>query len=57
MTTEKAIKMINEYLAEPNSIHKDWIEVLILCRQALEKQTQTFYCGNCGQVIDWGDTE
>lgn len=35
MTTKKAIRMIDEYLAEPNSIHKDWIEVLILCRQAL----------------------
>lgn len=35
MTTEKAIRMIDEYLAEPNSIHRDWIEVLILCRQAL----------------------
>lgn len=35
MTTEKAIKMIDEYLLEPNSIHKDWVECLRLCRQAL----------------------
>lgn len=38
MTTEKAIKMIDEYLAEPNSIHKDWVECLRLCRKAFEKQ-------------------
>ena len=37
MTTEKAIKMIDEYLLEPNSIHKDWVECLRLCRQALEQ--------------------
>lgn len=35
MTTEKAIKMIDEYLEEPNSIDKEWIECLRLCKQAL----------------------
>lgn len=35
MTTEKAIKMIDEYLLEPNNIDKDWIEVLNLCRSAI----------------------
>lgn len=35
MTTEKAIEMIDEYLLEPNSIAKDWIECLRLCKQAL----------------------
>ena len=38
MTTEKAIKMIDEYLLEPNSIAKEWVEVLLLCKKALEKQ-------------------
>ena len=37
MTTEKAIKMIDEYLLEPNSIHRDWVECLQLCREALVK--------------------
>lgn len=49
MTTEKAMKMIDEYLAEPNSIHKDWIEVLILCRQALEKQIPKKPLVPCGR--------
>lgn len=38
MDAEKAIRMIDEYLAEPNSIHRVWSECLQLCRQALEKQ-------------------
>lgn len=35
MNTNKAVEMIDEYLLEPNSIAKDWIECLRLCRQAL----------------------
>ena len=35
MTTNKAIEMIDEYLLEPNSIAKEWIECLRLCKQAL----------------------
>lgn len=35
MTTEKIIQMIDEYLEEPHSIHKDWVEALQTCRQAL----------------------
>lgn len=38
MDAEKAIRMIDEYLAEPNSIHRVWIEILSLSREALEKQ-------------------
>ncbi len=38
MTTEKAIRMIDEYWEEPNSIHRVWTEVLSLSREALEKQ-------------------
>ena len=38
MDAEKAIRMIDEYLAEPNSIHRVWLECLTLCRDALEKQ-------------------
>lgn len=35
MTKEKAIEMINEYLLEPNSIDKNWVEVLKMCKNAL----------------------
>lgn len=35
MTTEKAVEMIDEYLIEPHSIHKDWVEALNLCKKAL----------------------
>lgn len=35
MTTEKAIKMIDEYLEEPNSIDKEWVVCLRLCERAL----------------------
>ena len=35
MTIEMAIKMIDEYLLEPNNIDKDWVEVLYLCKDAL----------------------
>lgn len=38
MTVNKAIEMIDEYLLEPNCIHKDWVECLRLCRKVLEKQ-------------------
>ena len=59
MTTEKAIKMIDEYLLEPNSIHKDWVECLRLCRQALEKQIPKHFelwngqcaCPNCNKLF------
>ena len=37
MTKEKAIEMINEYLLEPNSIDKNWVEALKMCRQALKE--------------------
>lgn len=35
MTKNKAIAMIDEYLLEPNSIHKEWVEILLMCRKAL----------------------
>lgn len=38
VTSEKAIEMINEYIAETNSIHREWLEALMLCKTALEKQ-------------------
>lgn len=44
MTTEKAIKMIDEYLAEPHSIQKDWVELLTILRNGLsvtEKEEST----------------
>ena len=38
MTKERAIKMIDEYLLEPNNICKEWVEVLQMCRQALMQE-------------------
>ena len=38
VTSEKAIEMINEYIAEPNSINKDWVEALSLCKTALSER-------------------
>ena len=35
MTNEKIIQMIDEYLEEPHSINKDWVEALQTCKQAL----------------------
>ena len=35
VATEKAIEMIDEYLLEPNSISKEWIECMRLCKQAI----------------------
>ena len=35
MSNEKIIQMIDEYLEEPHSINKDWVEALQTCRQAL----------------------
>lgn len=35
MTTEKAIKMIDEYLTEPHSINKEWVECLTMCKEIL----------------------
>ena len=41
MTKERAIEMIDEYLLEPEYIHEEWIEVLLLCRQLLTKEVTT----------------
>lgn len=35
LTTGKAVSMIDEYLEEPNSINKEWVECMRLCKQAL----------------------
>ena len=39
MEIKKAIAMIDECLIEPNSMSKDWIDVLKLCKESLEKYT------------------
>lgn len=45
MDVKKAIEMIDEYLLEPNNIHKDWVEILKLCRRLLlEKGYQDSIC-------------
>lgn len=35
MTTNRIIEMINEYLTEPHSISKEWVEALLVCKDAL----------------------
>lgn len=40
MTIEKALEMIDEYLLEPNSIHRDWIDILNMCKEALVKNEE-----------------
>lgn len=35
MTKEIAIKMIDEYLVEPNNIAKEWVECLEFCRTSI----------------------
>ncbi len=37
MQNNRAIQMIDEYLSEPNNINKEWIECLLLCKNALLK--------------------
>jgi hypothetical protein len=37
MEKNKALKMIDEYLQEPNSIHPDWIDALLYCRECIKK--------------------
>ena len=38
MTIEKAIKMITEYIAEPNYVNKEWVECLLLCKNILQEK-------------------
>ena len=47
MTLEKAIEMIDEYLLEPHSIDKDWVEVLTLCKKLLIEKGVKPTCGTC----------
>ena len=35
MDNNKIISMIDEYLTEPHSISREWVEALTICRQAL----------------------
>lgn len=53
MTVNKAIEMIDEYLLEPNCIHKDWVECLRLCRKVLEKQSNQKFdnCEGCPYLV------
>lgn len=43
MTDKKIIELIDDYLTEPHNISKEWVEALVVCRQALinqEKQAE-----------------
>ena len=42
MTHEKVIEMINEYLEEPHSIDKEWVEALKVCRDAINDVVKAF---------------
>ena len=35
MTNNRIIEMINEYLEEPHSIDKEWVEALLICKKAI----------------------
>lgn len=37
MNKAKALKMIDEYLTEPNSISREWIDCLLYCRECIKK--------------------
>lgn len=37
MDKHKALKMIDEYLQEPNSISREWIDCLLYCRECIKK--------------------
>lgn len=37
MNKNKAIKMIDEYLTEPNSISREWVDCLLYCRECIKK--------------------
>ena len=36
MNNNRIIEMIDEYLTEPHSISKEWVEALTICKQALK---------------------
>ena len=36
MDNNKIISMIDEYLTEPHSISREWVEALTICKQALK---------------------
>lgn len=36
ITKEQVIKMIDEYIAEPNSINSEWLEALLICRKCIK---------------------
>ena len=68
MNTNKAIKMIDEYLLEPNSIHPEWVKCLQLCKQALKPHSNIIrakrkgwgkWCDGCqyvaGYRLDFND--
>lgn len=40
MTYKKIIQMIEEYLEEPHSIDKEWVEALLICKELLEKEKE-----------------
>ena len=41
MDKNKVLKMIDEYLTEPNSIDPEWIECLLFCRKCINNMEDT----------------
>lgn len=37
MDKDKALNLIDEFLTEPNSISRDWIDCLLYCRECIKK--------------------
>lgn len=41
MDRNRALKMIDEYLTEPNSIAPEWVECLLFCRKCILKTEES----------------
>jgi hypothetical protein len=38
MDKNTALKMIDDYLTEPNGISREWVECLIYCRECIKRE-------------------
>lgn len=53
MNKNKAIKMIDEYLIEPNSIPREWVECLRFCQECINKVDKlTAYVESLERMLD-----
>ena len=49
MDEKRIIEMIDEYIAEPNCISREWVEALTVCRAILVEKAQ-YTTGFLGQI-------